>query len=194
MLRRWLEATCPDYDWVADVVDRANELIGDPHASIGPSHFMRTDLTDAWVREIWEHSVLPSLEEQLLGETDRLKEFDLDRLKPAAGDEVSKDEMDARAALSRVTKEGVEKALDEFDEIGRTAFLAKYEFGESKSHYIVREGNQYDAKAIVGAAHGHSGEDWKPLTNHEFKSGERTTARLEKLGFTVKIDDSANAD
>ena len=81
--------------------------------------------------------------------------------------------------------EGVEKALDEFDEIGRTAFLAKYEFGESKSHYIVREGNQYDAKAIVGAAHGHSGEDWKPLTNHDFKSGEMTTARLEKLGFTL---------
>jgi hypothetical protein len=195
MLRRWLEQKCPDYDWVADVVDRANELIEDPHAAIGPSHFMRTDLTDAWVREIWEHSVLPSLEEQFFGETDRLKEFDLDRLRPAMVDEVLGDEMDAPMGLAKVTKEGVEKAIAEFDEIGREAFLEKYGFGKAKSYFLLRENKRYDSKAIVGVAHGHSGEDLDPLTNHDFSGGESTVVPcLQNLGFTVETNDSTDAD
>ena len=74
---------------MADVVDRANALIDDRHAAIGPSYFMRTDLDEARVAEIWEHAVLPYLEEQFFGEADRLKDFDLARLRAAPVDEVA---------------------------------------------------------------------------------------------------------
>ncbi len=89
VLRRWLNAMRPECAWVADVVDRANALIDDRHGAIGPSHFMRTDLNEDRVQEIWEHAVLPYLEEQLFGEVDRIKEFDLARLRAGSSDETA---------------------------------------------------------------------------------------------------------
>ena len=47
--------------------------------AIGPSHFMRDDLDDEWVKRIWKHSIVPYVEEQLdSGNTERVKEFELD--------------------------------------------------------------------------------------------------------------------
>ena len=86
LLRRWLAANAPDMGWVADVVDRANELLRDDrHAAIGPSHFMKDDLNDDAVERIWTHSVLPYVEECLFGQHDRLIEFDLDALRKPSG-------------------------------------------------------------------------------------------------------------
>ena len=46
LLRRWLEQErCLAWQWVAGVVDRANEKLsadGDSEAAIGPSYFMQT--------------------------------------------------------------------------------------------------------------------------------------------------------
>lgn len=81
LLSRWLDANRPQLSWVNDVVNRANELLGDRHIAVGPSHFMRNDLDDEWVELIWEHSVLPYIAEQLFGEEDRLVEFSLDSLR-----------------------------------------------------------------------------------------------------------------
>ena len=82
LLRRWLAANAPGMGWVADVVDRANERLGDDrHAAIGPSYFMEDDLDDDAVGLIWEHSVLPYLEECLFGQSDRLDGFALDALR-----------------------------------------------------------------------------------------------------------------
>ena len=44
LLRRWLDRNAPGMQWVAGVVDRANERLhagGDSEAAIGPSYFMR---------------------------------------------------------------------------------------------------------------------------------------------------------
>lgn len=87
LLTRWLARYKPDLVWVAKVLDLANELLADRHAAIGPSHFMRPDLDEEWVQLIWEHSVLPYVEEQLYAEPERLKEFDLRTLR----DRVAKD-------------------------------------------------------------------------------------------------------
>ena len=84
LLRRWLEKNAPDMTWVADVVDRANAKLDDRQAAVGPSYFMKPDLDDETVRLIWKHNVLPYLEERLAGEHDRLRDFDLDRLRRAA--------------------------------------------------------------------------------------------------------------
>ncbi|MYD69291.1 MAG: AAA domain-containing protein [Acidobacteria bacterium] len=63
LLRRWLQANnLGDMEWVADVVERANEKLDDQHAAIGPSYFMRTDLDDAAVERIWKHNVSPYIE------------------------------------------------------------------------------------------------------------------------------------
>ena len=82
VLRRWLQAKHPDMGWVADVVERANELLRDDrHAAIGPSHFMRDDLDEDMVERIWKHSVLPYIEERRFGGDEVSDDFDLEKLK-----------------------------------------------------------------------------------------------------------------
>ena len=82
VLRRWLEAKHPDMDWVAGVVERANELLReDRHAAIGPSYFMKYDLNDEVVERVWKHSVLPYVEERRFGGEQVAEEFSLERLK-----------------------------------------------------------------------------------------------------------------
>lgn len=81
LLRRWLVRHHPQMRWVADVVERANEQLANPHAAIGPSHFMRGDLTVEWVELIWSHSILPLVEEQYFGDAERVAEFHLAKLR-----------------------------------------------------------------------------------------------------------------
>ena len=81
LLGRWLERNAPDMRWVADLVDHANEILDDRQAAIGPSYFMNPGLDGDKLRLIWEHAVLPYVEEHLHGAHDRLDEFDLDRLR-----------------------------------------------------------------------------------------------------------------
>ena len=86
LLRSWLaEHGDAETTWVADVVDRANEqLREDRHAAIGPSHFLKEDLSEADVERIWKHSVLPYIEERLIGSRDRMSEFELSVLRAKA--------------------------------------------------------------------------------------------------------------
>ena len=83
LLRKYIDNKNPDMAWVADVVDRANELLKDDRqAAIGPSYFMKPGLDDAAVERIWKYSVLPYVEERLFGQRDdRLAEFDLEKLR-----------------------------------------------------------------------------------------------------------------
>ena len=82
VLRRWLSEKAPDMEWVADVVEQANDhLREDRHAAIGPSYFMKDNLDEAAVERIWKHSVLPYIEERLYGNEDRLADFNLNTLR-----------------------------------------------------------------------------------------------------------------
>ena len=83
LLRRWLDMKAPGMTWVADVVDRTNEELNDRHAAIGPSYFLKKNLDEKAVERIWKHSVLPYIEEHLFGNDNRIKEFDLDKLRRA---------------------------------------------------------------------------------------------------------------
>ena len=82
LLRRWLNYHNPEMAWVADLVDVANEKVGDRHMGIGPSYFMTGEgaLDEGRVRRIWKRAVIPYIEEQFFGNEDRLVEFDFDRL------------------------------------------------------------------------------------------------------------------
>ena len=82
LLHRWLNRHSPEMAWVADLVDLANEKVGDRHMGIGPSYFMGSgdELDEGRVRRIWKRAVIPYIEEQFFGNEDRLAEFDFDRL------------------------------------------------------------------------------------------------------------------
>ena len=88
LLRRYLRDNAPAMEWVAEVVDLANsQLSEDRHAAIGPSHFMRANLNENDVSLIWEHSVLPYIEERLFGyDGTRLGDFALHRLRRRTAD------------------------------------------------------------------------------------------------------------
>ena len=83
LLHRWLERHQPEMAWVADLVDLANEKVGDRHLGVGPSYFMvdAGGLDEARVRRIWRRAVIPYIEEQFFGNEDRLAEFEFDALK-----------------------------------------------------------------------------------------------------------------
>lgn len=90
-------------------------------------------------------------------------------------------------ALSDLTKVAVIKAIEEFDQIGRHAFLEKYGFRRSRNYILLYEERSYDSKAIAGAAHGYlPGQE--SLSSEDFSGGAATVQKiLEKLGFLVSI-------
>ena len=82
LLRQWLKKDKRDMEWVADLVDMANQNL-ERHTCIGPSYFMAAGdaLDEDLVRDIWEGEVIPYIEEQFFGDEDKLAEFAFDRLK-----------------------------------------------------------------------------------------------------------------
>ena len=90
-------------------------------------------------------------------------------------------------ALSDLTVEGVERAMVEFDRMGRESFLADFGFGQARGYFLIRGGRRYDSKALVGVAHGYDRPDLGPLLPKDFSGGEATVAGLlESLGFEVE--------
>jgi hypothetical protein len=81
LLRRWLEVNEPDMLFVADVVERTNEMLDDRNLQIGPSHFMVDSLDETTLNRIWTYSILPYIEEQFFDEPDRVADFALDKLR-----------------------------------------------------------------------------------------------------------------
>lgn len=60
-------------------------------------------------------------------------------------------------ALSDVTIDSVLRAVEEYRALGQNAFLEKYGFGKSTRYLLRIDGEDFDSKAIVGAAPGFGG-------------------------------------
>ena len=92
-------------------------------------------------------------------------------------------------AISDITDPAaVADAIAEFDQLGRDSFLAKYRFARAREYYLVVDGQFYDSKAILGAAHGLQHEGLGPLDRSQFSGGAQTVARLHALGYkTVRL-------
>ena len=91
LLRRWLDTSeLGHMEWVADVIDLANQKLSDQNAAIGPSYFMKKgkegnpDLNEDEVKRIWKHSILPYIEERRFGDRDVREEFALEKLRSEA--------------------------------------------------------------------------------------------------------------
>jgi 5-methylcytosine-specific restriction enzyme A len=86
--------------------------------------------------------------------------------------------------LSDVTRTGVLAAVEEFDMIGREAFLKPSGFGPAREYFLEHDGKLYDSKAVIGYAYRVS--TGIPLGPGDFSGGDATVARrLQALGFTV---------
>lgn len=91
-------------------------------------------------------------------------------------------------ALTDITRREVEKAIEEYDRLGRDTFLRAYGFRRARHYLLLHEGRPYDSKAIIGAAHGHV-PGQSPLPARDFSGGAaHAAALLENLGFAVVAD------
>ena len=92
-------------------------------------------------------------------------------------------------ALADLTSPGaVANAVEEFDRLGREAFLAKYGFGRAREYFLEVNGKLYDSKAIAGVAHAFQFPDTGPLRPSEVSGGDATVrAVLEGLGYKVVV-------
>ncbi len=88
LLGRWLERKAKEkewsdkMEWLPDVVDAANKKLGNEEAAIGPSYFMKDDINDSEkLNLVWDHNVIPYIEEQLYGSTLKIEDFALKTLK-----------------------------------------------------------------------------------------------------------------
>lgn len=89
-------------------------------------------------------------------------------------------------ALSDVTNEAVLEAVEEFRSLKQEAFLEKYGFGTSTRYLLKIDGEEFDSKAIVGAAHGYALPEVGPLKNSDFSGGKNAAAGLlEGMGFQI---------
>ncbi|GGX21390.1 hypothetical protein GCM10007242_30700 [Pigmentiphaga litoralis] len=92
----------------------------------------------------------------------------------------------------------MQAALDQYEFLGRTAFLERHGFGKSRDFLVrnPRNGELADSKAIVGAAFSFEYPDAEPLRAADFSGGVATVvAKLRSLGFdVVKIGEDWSAD
>lgn len=98
-----------------------------------------------------------------------------------------------RAAL---TKEAVLAAMQEFDELGRAAFLDRYGFRKAKTYQVIHEGRRYDSKAIVAVAHRHLPDGpGQALEHSQLYGGVADSVRkLRDLGFDVPDPEEEDPD
>lgn len=74
--------------------------------------------------------------------------------------------------------------MEEFDRLGREAFLQKHGFGKARDYLVVQGKASYDSKAIAGVAHGYL-PGQVALSSDEFSGGESVITKLTALGFTI---------
>jgi 5-methylcytosine-specific restriction enzyme B len=84
LLRRFLNQKAPDMAFLADMLEYVNQELGDPHASIGPSHFLLKDtrtFTEDQAELIWNHSILPALADRFFDTPGELERFAYQRVR-----------------------------------------------------------------------------------------------------------------
>lgn len=86
VLRGYLSQHAPDLLFVADMLSRLNEWIGDRNYMLGHSYFMPSDpgaLDEDYLRDVWRYSIEPHLEEYWYDEPGQLSKCRFDALRQA---------------------------------------------------------------------------------------------------------------
>src|SRR5690348_14076213 len=88
-------------------------------------------------------------------------------------------------AWEQVTSEDVERALDEYDQLGPDQFFAKHGFAPTTTYDVVWNQHRYPPKAILGTAYEIATGD--RLASGDFEGGKAGAVKvLGRLGFTVQ--------
>jgi hypothetical protein len=75
-----------------------------------------------------------------------------------------------------VNRTAILKAIEEWDSMGRPAFLANYGFSQARRYFLVWRGQLYDSKAIVGVAHKYEFPAEGPLTTADISVARRPSS------------------
>ena len=87
--------------------------------------------------------------------------------------------------IGAISRDGVLKAIAEYDELGCDEFLSRYGYKQATRYLLVHEGRTYDSKAIAGVAH--KFDQGRALRPDEFSGGRSHAAGwLDRLGFVVR--------
>lgn len=83
------------------------------------------------------------------------------------------------------SRDAVEAAISECDELGRDNFLAKYGYRRAREYTLLFRKREYDSKAIAGVAYGK--QFGTPMTPSEHSGGAfHCVPILKRLGFIVR--------
>ncbi|WJY52552.1 HNH endonuclease [Streptomyces chengbuensis] len=84
-----------------------------------------------------------------------------------------------------ISRDGVLKAIAEYDELGRDRFLSEYGYKPATGYLLVHEDGTYDSKAIAGVAH--KFDQGRALKPEELSGGRSHAAKwLARLGFVIR--------
>ena len=89
--------------------------------------------------------------------------------------------------LGKLSRQSIGKAIAEYDELGRDAFLSKHSFGRATQYALIVEGREYDRKAIAGVAYGFDHPDEGTLKNTEFNGGLQLRPAYQDAGYDVVL-------
>lgn len=90
-------------------------------------------------------------------------------------------------------RDAVERAMALCDELGRDEFLARFGYGRATKYPLVRDGREYDSKAIAGVAY--SLQHGVTVTASDFSGGVQAALKaLERLGVEVTQPGSRDAE
>ncbi|MFJ1950354.1 HNH endonuclease [Streptomyces griseoincarnatus] len=84
-----------------------------------------------------------------------------------------------------ISRDGVLKAIAEYDDWGRDRFLAEYGYEPATGYLLVHEDRTYDSKAIAGVAH--KFDQGRALRPDELSGGRSHAAKwLARLDFVIR--------
>lgn len=95
--------------------------------------------------------------------------------------------------LGVLSRDAIERAIAEYDELGRDAFLSKHGFGRATTYALVVDGREYDPKAIAGVAYGFDHPEQGTLKNTEFNGGLQLRPAFRPTGFDVVLRTPADS-
>lgn len=94
VLESFIGQHAPKMGWVVKMLERANHGL-DREVRIGPSHFLRKDLDERWVRLAWDHAVFPTLREHFYDQPEQLKAYTFEALEAATSVEAADDDAES---------------------------------------------------------------------------------------------------
>lgn len=96
-------------------------------------------------------------------------------------------QVDVLMALGVLSREAIQRAIAEYDALGRDAFLSKHNFGRATTYALMVDGREYDPKAIAGVAYGFDHPDEGTLKNTEFNGGVQLRSAYQPAGYEVVL-------